>query len=139
LDFFKKFNDKYGHGAGDVVLRNFAQILMGSIRKGDILLRYGGEEFCLFLFGGQVDNSHEVFEIIDKRLTDLEMEYQGNKLNKINFSAGATIVPWERMKEIADSPEDQLPLIIANVCQPADQALYQAKKQGRGQLVVASE
>ena len=139
LDFFKKFNDKYGHGVGDNVLQEFSQVLMKSIRQEDIALRYGGEEFVLFMFGAS-QLPDEVYEEIDKRLVDLPITTGRGRKVKINFSAGADVVSWNEMMTIVSTRNTrELNNAVADVCENADQALRQAKDRGRGRLIISLE
>ncbi|MEV4349492.1 GGDEF domain-containing protein [Actinoplanes sp. NPDC049596] len=112
LDHFKRFNDTYGHPAGDQLLREAAAAWLGVLRQSDILARYGGEEFILLLPGTDVDTAAAAIE----RLRPVTPAGQ-------TFSAG--IAAWD-----ATETSDEL---IAR----ADAALYAAKAAGRNRSVVA--
>lgn len=112
LDFFKRFNDRRGHGAGDVLLREAAQSWRQQLRPTDLLARYGGEEFTLVLPACDADQAEQLIE----RLRPLMPERQ-------TFSAG--IATWNR----ADNADE--------LVRTADIALLQAKRGGRNRTVVA--
>ena len=112
LDYFKRFNDRRGHAAGDALLRDSAQAWLRQLRPTDLLARYGGEEFTLVLpVCGENQAEHMV-----ERLQPLVPERQ-------TFSAG--IATWNGL----DSPQE---LLAA-----ADRALLQAKRGGRNRIVVS--
>jgi diguanylate cyclase (GGDEF)-like protein len=112
LDDFKKINDNYGHLAGDLVLKKFAEILQNAIRKNDFVVRYGGEEFVVFL--GSCDR-FRARDIIEKRVRAVvkssAVEFEGKKI-KFNFSCG-----------ICDEAES-----LEELIKKADKKLYEAKK-----------
>jgi diguanylate cyclase (GGDEF)-like protein len=124
VDFFKQFNDTYGHHAGDLVLVELAKLLRDNTRKGDIVCRYGGEEFLIILPGTPFDKIIQRAEMIrDKVQRELRIEHNGEWL-PITISLGAAACP-----DHGSSPEE--------VIKTADDALYRAKDQGRNRLVYA--
>lgn len=137
LDHFKKLNGRYGHDVGDKVLSEFAALLKKSVRNTDAILRYGGEEFVAFFFGGKEGVAIETYKKIDKRLKKLPIATGENEEHiKINFSAGLDIKDWDGVEAIADATSArQLNDTVGQVCRGADQALLQAKRK-RGMLVV---
>ena len=119
LDHFKKINDTYGHTAGDRVLQHFSQILQESVRGNDFVVRYGGEEFLLFLGGSSKEEALKIVENrIRKKVLKDTIEMDGKKLH-YNFSSG-----------IADEEEE-----LEKLIQKADKKLYEAKKK-RGVSVI---
>jgi diguanylate cyclase (GGDEF)-like protein len=112
LDFFKRFNDRRGHGAGDLLLRETAQSWRRQLRPTDVLARYGGEEFTLVLPSCDSDQADQLIE----RLRPLMPERQ-------TFSAGIAI--WNGQ----DNADELL--------RTADIALLQAKRTGRNRTVIA--
>ena len=122
LDHFKQINDTHGHGVGDEVLRRFAEVSLRCIRESDLLARWGGEEFLLMLPAGQLPQARHSLD----RLHDaVRMESLAPSLPHlgVRFSAGlAQQVPGEPLEATIDR---------------ADQALYEAKRAGRNQTVVA--
>jgi diguanylate cyclase (GGDEF)-like protein len=125
VDFFKKFNDTYGHEAGDIVLVELAKLLSGSVRKGDVVCRYGGEEFVIILPGPPQQAAIERAEIVRARVEkDLRINYQGHNI-RVTISLGAAFFPAH-----GQTPEQ--------VLKAADTALYKAKETGRNRAVEAS-
>jgi len=124
LDHFKKFNDTYGHDAGDTVLRETAAFLGRSIRVEDIACRYGGEEFVVILPTADLNASQARAERIRAKLCELTVLHQGASLGKITISVGVADLPMH-----GTSPKELL--------EAADAALYRAKREGRDRVVVA--
>ena len=117
VDYFKEFNDEYGHREGDVALQAVAEALQGVTRGSDMLARYGGEEFVALLPGAGINQARAVADRFRTAVSDI------NDLpREIHLSVGvATLVP-----ETGTEPPDADDLLGA-----ADQALYAAKEQGR--------
>lgn len=124
LDHFKKFNDTYGHEAGDEVLRATAALLVKSVRAEDIVCRYGGEEFIILLPMADFKITYARAERIRRRMHALEVLYAGQSLGKITVSGGVASLP-----EHGTSSQE--------LVQAADAALYRAKHQGRDCIVAA--
>lgn len=124
IDYFKRFNDTYGHLAGDQVLRDFSVFLKGFIRSTDIACRYGGEEFLLLLSNANQATAYRRAERLRHDTRYLTMKYQGKSLGNITVSAGVAIFP--------DHAKTDSALIWA-----ADMALYRAKMTGRDRVVLA--
>jgi diguanylate cyclase (GGDEF)-like protein len=120
VDRFKKFNDKFGHLAGDDVLAGVASVILECTRKVDCASRYGGEEFAVMLSESDLEGAVEVAERI--RSTLAERAYEGTT---VTVSIGAAEFPVD-----GETPEE----VIAN----ADAALYRAKRQGRNRVVGAT-
>jgi len=125
LDHFKKFNDTYGHDAGDTVLREAASFLTKSIRIEDIVCRFGGEEFVVILPTADLNASHARAERIRSKLRELPVLHQGQSLGMITVSVGVAALPQH-----GTSPKELL--------DAADAALYRAKREGRDRVVVAA-
>lgn len=128
LDYFKKFNDKYGHLMGDAVLKEFATLLISQIRAMDRLIRYGGEEFLLVLLETDMAGAAIVMERIRSKLLSESLpviKKEGSA--PITFSAG--IASYRSLES-----EDLSSTVLI---ERADQALYQAKKNGRNQICVS--
>ena len=124
LDHFKKFNDTYGHDAGDTVLRETASFLAKSIRIEDIVCRFGGEEFVVILPTADQNASQARAERIRSKLRELTVLHQGQSLGMITVSVGVAALPQH-----GTSPRELL--------DAADAALYRAKREGRDRVVVA--
>ena len=124
LDHFKKFNDTYGHEAGDLVLRETAGFLLKSVRAEDIVCRFGGEEFVVILPLAELKITQARAERIRSRLRELSVVHQGQSLGVITVSVGVAELPQHgaTAKELLEA---------------ADAALYRAKKEGRDRVAVA--
>ncbi len=123
LDFFKRLNDTYGHGAGDQVLRTFAGFLGDSVRHSDLVCRYGGEEFAFLFPESTVEQAHVLLERFRQRLSELDIRLPDGLLVRITLSIG-----------LADASH----LPIETALQHADFALYEAKRLGRNRIIVSS-
>jgi diguanylate cyclase (GGDEF)-like protein len=121
VDHFKQFNDRYGHEAGDVVLKALGAILRRQVRAEDIPCRYGGEEFCLILPGAPLEASLARAEALRAELARLHLQHDGRSLGAVSLSVGVAVFP--------DHGEAGPDLLKA-----ADAALYQAKRAGRDRV-----
>jgi diguanylate cyclase (GGDEF)-like protein/PAS domain S-box-containing protein len=124
LDHFKRFNDRFGHAAGDAVLRDVSAFLKRHSRAEDVLCRYGGEEFLLVLTDCSPKNALKRAESIRVGVRELRLEHEQRPLGEMTLSVGVALFP-----DHGQTLED--------LFQVADAALYQAKKQGRDRVVVA--
>lgn len=113
VDFFKKFNDTYGHLVGDKVLENLAKVLQNELRKYDIVARFGGEEFFILLPETKIRRGKQIAERLRKNIWKNRLL----KKYKVTFSAGIT-----EFKK-GDS--------VRKIIKRADKALYVSKKNGR--------
>ncbi len=120
IDNFKKVNDTYGHLAGDQVIRHVAQILRQNTRSKDIVARFGGEEFIVFLNERDSMAGYELAERMRRNIASEVCNFDGLSL-KVTVSIGGS------MKEAVD----QIERSIAE----ADDAMYRAKQAGRNQTV----
>lgn len=125
LDHFKRFNDTYGHEAGDTLLREVSQYLRNHIRQGDIACRYGGEEFLLILPEAALEITRERAENLRLGVQLLQVKYQGQSLGTVTVSLGVAIYPDHGTKG-------------DEVIRAADAALYRAKQEGRNRVVAAA-
>jgi len=122
LDHFKRINDTYGHLAGDDVLRNFATLVRNCLRKEDLLARYGGEEFVVLLPGSSQEAAAALAERIREQTAALPMDANKHRA-RVTVSIGS-----------ASEKGDTLPSMEAMLGR-ADEALYQAKREGRNRVV----
>jgi diguanylate cyclase (GGDEF)-like protein len=126
IDHFKAYNDYYGHQAGDQALRQVAQTAQKLVRRPeDILTRYGGEEFAAILYDITAEQAREIAERIRAAVAELNIEHRASRTSaRVTISIGvAAIVP----------SADRNP---RGAVQLADQALYEAKVQGRNRIEV---
>ncbi|GGJ57022.1 diguanylate cyclase [Deinococcus roseus] len=122
VDFFKKYNDRYGHLEGDRCLKQVAEALSRSVRRGDIVARYGGEEFAVILPGTDLKGALLVAERIMQEMFELQIPHLDSSIRSyVTLSMGVSSL-------IPDAGSSQA-LILQ-----ADQQLYQAKNQGRGRV-----
>ena len=129
VDHFKKFNDTYGHLAGDDCLRKVAQVFETALRRpGDLPARYGGEEFVAVLPATDHEGAGHVAERIRKLLEELQIAHEASSVaDHVTASLGAaTMHPLENT-----GPKDLVAM--------ADEALYEAKQAGRNRVTVHSE
>jgi two-component system, cell cycle response regulator len=125
LDHFKHVNDRYGHPAGDVVLREIGRVLPMSLRPSDVVCRYGGEEFCIVLPDADGPGAEKALASLAARLRDLRVEWDGETLGGFTFSAGVAV-----LRQHGTS--------FASLLSAADRALYEAKGAGRNRILIAA-
>ena len=126
VDYFKRYNDTYGHVAGDACLRQVAQTLQGSlVRPADLAARYGGEEFVALLPDTDPAGARMVAERIRQAVMALAIPHAGNGAGVVTISAGVYTSSVEAGM-VADS--------ATALVQRADALLYQAKQSGRNQV-----
>ncbi len=125
VDYFKEYNDNYGHGMGDVALKQIAGTLSNTInRDSDLVARIGGEEFAVLLPETGTEDAHSLAERMRKNIENMQLPHQYSKVSDIlTISAGGTTL----IPDI-NTPEHKL-------FEKADQALYEAKKNGRNRVV----
>ena len=124
VDFFKKYNDLYGHPAGDACLRAVTEAVEQQLRRpADFAARYGGEEFAVLLPDTDVDGALIMAERIRAAIELLKIKHDGNRGSVVTVSIGVA-VGWPQRRE---SGGEQL-------LQAADSGLYQAKQLGRNQV-----
>jgi diguanylate cyclase (GGDEF)-like protein len=126
IDRFKSFNDLYGHQAGDDALKDVANVLAdGGQRPLDLVARYGGEEFALILYGPSRDYIRELPERLREDVQRLEIVHEGSDNSEyLTISIGVAIIYPDAERS------------IAGAIQMADEALYQAKENGRNRVVI---
>ena len=125
IDHFKDFNDRYGHLVGDDCLRAVAAMMSECVtRGGDLLARYGGEEFCILLPGTELAGAQAVAERVREKIANSDYVVKGQQV-PLTISLGVAAM-------IPSTSEDAEALI-----RQADEALYEAKKQGRDRVVTS--
>ena len=128
IDFFKRFNDTYGHACGDYVLQTVAKIIRSCIRSCDLASRYGGEEFTVMLDKTGKDDAMTVAERIRRHVEEYDFCYE-NQHVKVTISIGVTVFDSE--KNLVSLPKQ--------LVDQADQALYVSKRSGRNRVTFADE
>lgn len=126
-DFFKAFNDSYGHQRGDDCLKLLASSLSNALnRPGDMVARYGGEEFMIVLPGTDEHGAAEMAEVMRGRVEAMKITHEGSHANKVvTISLG--VVTGYPIRGFSSGE-----LIAA-----ADEALYQAKEEGRNRVAIS--
>ncbi len=125
IDFFKKYNDTYGHQKGDECLQRVAKAISTVVKRpADLVARYGGEELAVILPNTNLEGAIYIAKIIRQEVCNLQIPHQGAPIYKqVTMSLGvSTIIPF---------PEATYKSLIA----AADRALYQAKEKGRNQVI----
>lgn len=126
IDFFKFYNDKYGHPAGDTCLKKVATVLDRSVQKpNDLVARYGGEEFAMILPQTEAIDAVHIAAAMQAGVREQEISHSESPISRyVSLSLGvATIIPSDQYS----------PKILINA---ADKALYQAKTQGRNRIIL---
>ena len=122
VDFFKMFNDVYGHQQGDLALIRVAQTLKRHISEDDLAIRYGGEEFVIVLLNTNLQESHQIGENILQDIRDQKIVHSKSEISAyLTISIGLTLYTGQEM--VHDE--------ILNI---ADNALYESKRFGRDRL-----
>jgi len=126
IDYLKRFNDTYGHEAGDMMLRALGNFLQQNVRKGDIACRFGGDEFVLIMPGASAMIAKDRAELLVKDVQTIKLTYSDKGLSGISASFGVAVFPGHGNS-------------AAVLIKAADTALLLAKKRGRSQVVMAGD
>ena len=127
VDYFKAYNDNYGHMEGDRCLKSIANAMQNEFqRAGDFVARFGGEEFAVILSGTLADDAFDSAEKLRKRIFDMEIEHRASPIGKVAMSIGISSI-------IAPEPNDSKKLLSK-----ADKALYKAKNRGRNRVEISA-
>ena len=128
IDYFKNYNDTYGHQSGDLCLKQVAQSIDKSLRSHDLAARYGGEEFAIVLLNADAQAAIIVAKRICDRIRSLEIPHSDSKVSdRVTISCGVVSTSIGKISSVEQ--------LIAM----ADAALYQAKEQGRDRPVLAEK
>ncbi|MDV2077180.1 GGDEF domain-containing protein [Marinobacter xestospongiae] len=131
VDYFKAYNDRYGHAHGDECLVQLATIMKDHCRRaGDLAVRLGGEEFAMLLPGQDAASARDLAERLRQSLLDARLPHEGSPLGQVSVSIGCAT--WQ--------PGVSLPVggeLFDRLLSLADKRLYQAKHSGRNQVVAA--
>lgn len=125
IDYFKRYNDTYGHLAGDKVLTELANVLINSVRSKDVVIRYGGEEFLILMNDVQAQTAMNICHRIQKQLKIHSIPHTGSEICKyITLSVGLC---HQTMQNTAS---------LEKLIEYADECLYQSKEAGRNRINV---
>jgi diguanylate cyclase (GGDEF)-like protein/PAS domain S-box-containing protein len=127
VDHFKKFNDQFGHDAGDLVLTEFATLLQNQFRSSDIICRYGGEEFIIIMPTASKEIVLKRAEEIRQSIKELTISVNTVELPKVTSSFGVSYINGTTV------------VSVEKLLKAADVALYQAKNDGRDQVIFSDE
>ena len=126
VDNFKRYNDRYGHAAGDEVLRTVAQVLSSTLRENDFIARYGGEEIVILLDEVNEENARSVGDRLCRLVYERNLPHDDNgSQGRVTVSIGIAVLA-------PDSSETTAQILVR-----ADEALYRAKDAGRNTVIVA--
>lgn len=130
VDFFKAFNDHYGHAEGDACLVALAVLFKKRFKRaGEMVARVGGEEFAVLLPGMDLQAAQEAAELLRLAVADLQIPHAGSSWGRVTISTG--IAQWS----VAQGGDTEQ--IIDSLMRTADAALYQAKREGRNRVAAA--
>ncbi len=139
LDFFKRFNDRYGHDVGDSVLKRFSQAVQAVLRGSDVVGRYGGEEFAALFPGASAEDALSILRRVFERVRDMDFlpplaREAGAAPEKLSFSAGVATYLIKPAKPGASARPARRPT-FEEAMKAADDLLLRAKRAGRRRCV----
>lgn len=123
LDYFKKFNDTYGHAAGDMCISLVGRLFKQRIRASDIACRYGGEEFVLIFPDCSAEDAYKRADSLREELRKMELVFQGQFIGSITISMGVAAYPASGIG-------------LDDLLRAADRSLYRAKQEGRDRVAI---
>ena len=121
VDYFKKFNDEYGHEAGDSILKQVGKLMTDSFRASDVVCRYGGEEFLVMMPDASIEDSASKADKFREAIKRVTVVKNGTSIGPVTVSIGVAQFPSH-----GNTPEA--------LVRAADNALYRAKKEGRDRV-----
>src|SRR5437667_4732106 len=96
VDHFKRFNDEFGHAAGDRILRQLGSVLKNQFRGEDVVCRYGGDEFLIILSDASLESLQKAAERLRAQVTRMNIEHDGGVLGTLTLSLGVVVFPHHR-------------------------------------------
>jgi diguanylate cyclase (GGDEF)-like protein/PAS domain S-box-containing protein len=126
VDDFKQFNDKWGHAAGDAILREMGSLLLEHVRGEDVPSRYGGDEFVIVMPDALKEVTQERAELLREKAQHFHIQDEGQILQAVTLSLGVAVFPEHGSTSAA-------------LLKAVDDALYCAKHEGRDRVVVANK
>jgi diguanylate cyclase (GGDEF)-like protein/PAS domain S-box-containing protein len=126
IDNFKKFNDTFGHAAGDLILNELGKLFLEHIRGEDIACRYGGDEFIIVMPDASREIVYKRAKLIRENTPKIHLQFEGQTLGTITLSLGIAVFP-----EDGYNPVDIMEVV--------DKALYKAKRNGRNRISIAKQ
>ena len=132
IDYFKPYNDNYGHQSGDDCLKYVARTMAKvSKRPGDLVARYGGEEFAIILPETDVGGAHAIAENVRSAIDELNLSHNYSDVaDHVTISSGVATISPHKGDDVAET--------VKRLIKQADKGLYQSKDQGRNQVVVSA-
>ncbi|UMZ72670.1 diguanylate cyclase domain-containing protein [Natranaerofaba carboxydovora] len=137
IDYFKNYNDTYGHLKGDECLQMISSKLKDLMfRPGDFVARYGGEEFIVILPETNLEDALIVAERLRKGVVELQIPHVDSKISDyVTVSLGVTTIKFgDKLKDILDEKDAREEELINKFVETADEALYEAKEKGRNKV-----
>jgi diguanylate cyclase (GGDEF)-like protein len=125
VDDFKRFNDTWGHAAGDAVLRELGGLLLGHVRGEDIPCRYGGDEFIIVLPDASREMTRERADRLCEHTRHLHIQFEGRTLDVVTLARGIAVFPEDGATSDA-------------ILRASDNALYRAKHKDSGRVVMGT-
>jgi len=127
IDHFKNVNDTFGHNVGDKVLKKVSKIMADKVREGEIVARFGGEEFIVCLCRADTEGAISAAERMRKSVENSDFSEDSSNPLKVTISVGIAMFPQKGLNNADD------------IIKAADEALYHAKEAGRNKAIVYSE
>ncbi|KSV58526.1 GGDEF domain-containing protein [Acetivibrio ethanolgignens] len=125
IDYFKRYNDIYGHPAGDKALKEVAKVIMDSARRKDVIVRYGGEEFLALLSGVQLQTAEEICHQIQENLKKRAIPHAASEVSEyVTLSMGLCYQSLSRSTS------------LEKLIEYADECLYQSKEAGKNCVTI---
>lgn len=141
FDHFKEVNDKFGHLAGDQILKKIADLIRNQVRVSDVVYRFGGEEFVIFLPNTNSSSAQDLAEKIRKVVRNSNLEIVGEKEEKIilNRTLSIGVVGTDQLSSWDKEDEKNMANVLEEMATRADSAVYASKEGGRDRVTLYRE